>query len=253
MEQELEKDKKQAKEEFFKAIVESVAYEARHGKDINLRLGEAPTVYDPHAVYITGVIDSPLRWLEKRKGTINLLACYIAVSREEMGLKLFVDEHNHFYDTVAGRLILSEEYKRFGINEGKYKSGLEMSDLIRMNRTYFAEKKIALDLVSIMRNFKAKVTNDIENSDDKKGNVSQVRRQAVESNLPPSFELNIPIFKGQPKQKFTVEIDIDPDTLQATLVSPDAQDMIVETRDKLIDEVLDGIRELCPEIPIIEI
>lgn len=218
-----------------------------------IRFGEAKQVYDPQRVNVYGVIDSPLRWLEKRKDTINLLACYIAVSREEMGLKLFIDEHNHFSDTVGGRLLLSEEFKRFGINEGKYMSGLEMSDLIRMNRTYFAEKKIAMDLVSIMRNFKAKVTNDIESNDDKKGNVSQVRRQAVESNLPPSFELNIPIFKGQHKQKFTVEIDIDPDTLQATLVSPDAQDLIVETRDSLIDNVITQIQGLCPEIPIIEI
>ena len=132
-------------------------------------------------------------------------------------------------------------------------SGLEMSDLIRMNRTYFTEKNIASELVSIMRNFKAKVTNDIESSDDKKGNVSQVRRQAVESNLPPSFMLNIPIFKGQPKQTFAVEIDIDPDTLQATLVSPDAQDLIVEQHDKLIDEVLDTIGQLCPDIPVIEL
>ena len=104
-----------------------------------------------------------------------------------------------------------------------------------------------------MRNFKAKVLNEIENIDDKKGNVSQVRRQTVEGNQPPSFDLCIPIFKGQPKQKFTVEIDINPDTLQATLVSPDAQDLIVETRDKLIDDVLLRIEQTAPDIPIIEI
>jgi len=77
-------------------------------------------------------------------------------------------------------------------------------------------------------------------------------RQVVEGNQPPSFELCIPIFKGQPKVKFTVEIDIDPDSLQGTLVSPDAQDIMVETRDELMDEVIKGIAELCPDIPIIE-
>lgn len=240
-------------EVFKEQIVREMAKGGLPAAECVIRFGEAPQAYDPQRVNVYGVIDSPIRWLEKRREVINPMACYIAVSREEMGLKLFIDEHNHFFDTVGGRLLLSEEFKRFGINEGKYMSGLEMSDLIRMNRTYFAEKKIAMDLVSIMRNFKAKVTNDIESSDDKKGNVSQVRRQAVESNLPPSFELNIPIFKGQPKQKFTVEIDIDPDTLQATLVSPDAQDLIVETRDSLIDDVIVQIQDLCPEIPIIEV
>jgi hypothetical protein len=158
-------------------------------------------------------------------------------------------------DTDVNSIItqLSDEYLRFGINEGKYITGLELSDLIRMNRSCFESKQKAMELVTIMRNFKAKVTTQIEASDDKKGNRTALVRQVVEGNQPPSFELFIPIFKGQPKQTFTVEIDIDPDTLQATLVSPDAQDIIAETSDQLIDEVLAGMERICPEIPIIEI
>ena len=205
MEQELEKDKNQAKEEFFKAIVESVAYEARHGKDINLRLGEAPEVHDPRRVEISGVIESPLKWLEKRKEIIDIQKCHITVNRERMAIELVIDEHDYFQDWIKGALILSEEYNRFGINQGKYVSGMELSDLIRMNRTCFADKKTAMELVTIMRNFKAKVLNEIENSDDKKGNVSQVRRQTVEGNQPPSFDLFIPIFKGQPKQRLSAQ------------------------------------------------
>ena len=241
------------KEVFKDQIIREMAKGGVPAAECVIRFGDALEAKEPRTVNILGVIDTPLRWLEKRGGIIDQKQCNIQVSRETMLITLSIGEHDHYVDFINGRLLLSEEYQRFGINKGNYKSGLEMSDLIRMNRTYFAEKKIAMDLVSIMRNFKAKVTNDIENSDDKKGNVSQVRRQAVESNLPPSFELNIPIFKGQPKQKFTVEIDIDPDALQATLVSPDAQDMIVEQRDALIDDVLNSIQEICPEIPIIEI
>ena len=234
--------------------VEQVREIARRNKgEIIIRTGEAPEVYDPETVTIIGVIDSPLRWLEKRKDTVDLKSCHILVGRDDMEISLRIDECSHFHSDVVGKLILSEEFKRFGINQGKYITGMELSDLIRMNRTCFESKDKAMALVTIMRNFKAKVLNEIENSDDKKGNVSQVRRQTVEGNQPPSFDLCIPIFKGQPKQKFTVEIDIDPDTLQATLVSPDAQDMIVEQRDKLMDDVLGHIMELCPEIPIIEV
>lgn len=223
------------------------------GNTLTIRTGEAPEVYDPQRLGIIGVIDTPFRWLEKRKDNIEWKNCHILVSRDEMGIKLIIDEHNHFADNIGGKLILSEELKRLGINEGKYITGMELSDLIRMNRTCFESKAKAMELVTIMRNFKAKVTSEIEASDDKKGNVSQLRRQTVEGNQPSSFELCIPIFKGQPKQTFTVEIDIDPDTLQATLVSPDAQDLIVEQRDKLMDEVLNNIEALCPEIPIIEV
>ena len=253
MEENFELTPEQEKNEVVKALAQAIAADAKHGRNITIRTGEALELYDPQRLNIIGVIDSPLRWLEKRKDNYDLKNCHILVSRDEMGIQLVIDEHDHFADTVSGRLILSEEYERFGINQGKYITGMELSDLIRMNRTCFESKNAAMELVTIMRNFKAKVLNEIENSDDKKGNVSQVRRQTVEGNQPPSFDLCIPIFKGQPKVKFTVEIDIDPDTLQATLVSPDAQDLIVETRDSLIDDVISKIAGICPEIPVIEI
>ena len=235
-------------------LAEKVRETARSNSgNVTIRFGEAAKVYDPRKVDINGVIDSPLKWLEKRNGIIDVNKCHITCSRDKMFILLEIDEHNEFCDLVRGSLILSEEFRRFGINQGNYVTCMELSDLIRMNRTCFESKNRAMELVTIMRNFKAKVLNEIENIDDKKGNVSQVRRQTVEGNQPPSFDLCIPIFKGQPKQKFTVEIDINPDTLQATLVSPDAQDLIVETRDKLIDDVLLRIEQTAPDIPIIEI
>jgi len=218
-----------------------------------IREGKAPEVYDPQSLRIIGVIDTPLKWLEKRKDIIYQKQCNICFNRDEMGIRLTINEHDHFSDDIYGKLIISPEFKKFGINEGKYVTGLELSDLIRMNRTYFEDKTKAMELVTIMRNFKATVTKEIETNDDKKGNRLAYVRQVVEGNQPPSFELNIPIFKGQPKKTFTVEIDIDPDTLTGTLVSPDAQDMMVEARDELMDKVLEEIAELCPDIPIIEL
>ena len=156
------------------------------------------------------------------------------------------------YKTTAARYwritATISRYRKNSSKQSRTNSLLPLSPCM----TYRKRRKRSM-LVTIMRNFKAKVLNEIENIDDKKGNVSQVRRQTVEGNQPPSFDLCIPIFKGQPKQKFTVEIDINPDTLQATLVSPDAQDLIVETRDKLIDDVLLRIEQTAPDIPIIEI
>jgi len=240
---------KELREEIYKMLAEQIV----NNGEITIREGKALEVYDPREVYIIGVIDTPLKWLEKRQDVIDHKQAYINYSRTEMGIKLYINEHDHFADEIGGKLIISDEFKKFGINEGNYVTGLQLSDLIRMNRSCFEDKTKAMELVTIMRNFKATVTTQLEMSDDKKGNTAQLRRQTVEGNQPPSFELCIPIFKGQPKQKFTVEIDIDPDTLQATLVSPDAQDMIAETRDKLMDDVITQIADLCPDIPIIEV
>ena len=243
----------QTEKELVKAFLETIVKDAKNGRDITLRTGHALELHDPVSLDIVGVIDSPLRWLEKRKDIIDLKKCHIEVDRAKMAMMLEIDERNELGDMIQGKLTLSEEFKKFGINDGKYMTGLELSDLIRMNRSCFESKQKAMELVTIMRNFKATVTTQLESSDDKRGNRSALLRQVVEGNQPPSFDLVIPIFKGQPKQTFTVEIDIDPDTLQATLVSPDAQDIIAETRDHLIDEVLAQIEAACPEIPVIEI
>lgn len=218
-----------------------------------LRTGEALEEQEPRTVYIAGVIETPFRWLDKRHLIIDEEKCHIVVDRDDMQIELTINEHDHYNDIIIGRLMISPEFKKFGINEGKYMTGLELSDLIRMNRSFFESKNKAMELVTIMRNFKATITKEVEANDDKKGNRLAFVRQVVEGNQPPSFELNIPIFKGQPKQKFAVEIDIDADTLQGTLVSPDAQDIIAETRDKLMDEVVTHIIDICPNIPIIEV
>jgi hypothetical protein len=243
----------QSKDEVVKSFFEAIAQEARHGRNITIRTGEAHKVYDPESLHITGVIDSPLRWLEKRKPTIDLYQCSVIVDRDNMSIGIRINEHDHFADTIYGKLTLSQEFQKFGINSGEYTTGLELSDLIRMNRSCFESKAKAMELVTIMRNFKATITKEIEVNDDKKGNRLAHLRQVIDGNQPPAFDLVIPIFKGQPRQKFTVEIDIDPDTLKATLVSPDAQDLIADTRDVLMNGVISKIEMLCPEIPIIEI
>lgn len=240
-------------EEIEKNVVEEATTNTLGCREIVIRTGKAIEQKEPLGVKITGIIDTPLRWLLKRNTIIDQKQCNIIFDRERMTILLTIGEHNYYNDIIAGQLMLSEEFKKFGINMGNYITGMELSDLIRMNRSCFESKTKAMELVTIMRNFKATITTQIEASDDKKGNTAQLRRQTVEGNQPPSFELNIPIFKGMEKQHFTVEIDIDPDTLQATLVSPDAQDLIVEGRDMLIVEVLSKIETLCPDIPIVEV
>lgn len=71
---------------------------------------------------------------------------------------------------------------------------------------------------------------------------------------PKSFQVNIPIFRGQPKSVIEVEFDhyvVDGECV-LQLVSPGANDEVEAYRDKCIDEVLDAIRKIAPEIAIME-
>ena len=79
-------------------------------------------------------------------------------------------------------------------------------------------------------------------------------KKVVESNLPESFTVKIPIFKGSEPETFSIEIIAHVEGRHAVLelISPDAAAVVEEVRDKLIDAELDKIKNLAPEIPIIE-
>lgn len=96
--------------------------------------------------------------------------------------------------------------------------------------------------------------NVIEKQHDPSGSRADVYRQEVESNLPKSFTVKIPIFAGPVKTTFDVEFDhyLTDGEVFLQLVSPGAQELMDEWRDNSIDKVLNSIRELAPDIAILE-
>ena len=120
--------------EFVKSLIEAIAHDAKNGRNITLRTGKALEQHDPQKIRIEGVIDSPFKWLEKRKDTIDQKQCSVLVNRDFFEIGLRINEHDYFCDTIIGKLIISSEFKKFGINNGEYTTGLQLSDLIRMNR-----------------------------------------------------------------------------------------------------------------------
>lgn len=220
--------------------------------EIIIREGAALPVREPVKVNITGVIDAPARFVEKRKDIINHDTCHILVDRENMTITLQCAENNHYGTKVTGVLEPSPEFEKFGINKGEYMTHFEMAELFKMNRSLFENKSVAMRLVSDLQNFKAKVDREVEESNNNRGDKRLLYSQAVQHNLPDSFKLNIPLFKGQPSETIEVEVYIDPSNFNCTLVSPQANDLINETRDEIIDAVLEIIQEQTPNIVIIE-
>lgn len=109
-------------------------------------------------------------------------------------------------------------------------------------------------LVSTLKNFKAKVNQDIERSKEENGSKVDNYSQVVDSNLPKSFKLNI-LFKGFVCEEIEVEIyaDVDGRDVSLSLVSAGANEAIEEYKNKVIDEQLDAIRQIAPDIVIIEV
>ena len=243
--------KQEVKEQIAEAMVNGLPVGVG---EIVIREGKAVELREPVKVVISGTLDAPARWLETRMriGLVNQGVNYVLVDRENLSISLQCNENNHYGSNISGKLIVSPEYKRFGINAGEYITNFDMAELIKMNRSFFETKVVAMKLVTELQNFRAKVDKDIEKSDNNRGDKRLLINQVVQSNLPEAFNLQIPIFKGTAKQTLNVEVYISPADFSCTLVSPEANDLLEEMRDREMDAVIARIQAVCPDIVIIE-
>lgn len=222
-------------------------------KTLEISEGSALPKKEPLKVEIRGLINAPLNYLTKRVEEIDQLKCYLIVDKSEGYLKLVIDEKNHYRDAVRGDLIVNPDYKKFEINTGEGRNTFALADFIKMNRFFFEDKNVAMKLVSELKNFEATVNKQIELSDNDRGNKRILQNQIVDSNIPEAFEINLPLFKGQPAEKIKVEINIDARDFSCILISPDANDLMQEVRETILDEQLDVIKELAPNLVIFEV
>lgn len=223
--------------------------------------GENPyklPVKEPLRLLVKGTISCIYAFLEKRWGTsqIDKEHTHILVDRDGLNVMLVTNENDErTSQIIVGTISLSRQFSNFHINDGKQWSSLELGNFFRLNRSCFESKEKNMTLVSLLKSFNAKVNTTIKTELSDNGSVTDNYEKAVDSNLPPSFFINIPIFKGAKPEKLEIETIATVEGRQAflQLISADAECIIEESRDKLIDGELDKIRQLCQEIPIMEV
>ena len=215
-------------------------------------------VLEPDKVEISGNITAIFAFLEKRWNAedkqVDHCRTHILVDRDNLQMTLIVNETDkREKKEVIGTIQLSRQYKAFGVNKKLWES-TDLGNFFRINRTYFEKKETNMQLVTLLKRFTAKVNTEVEREEKDNGSVTDVYRKVVESNLPEAFAVKIPIFKGSQPETFSIEIIAHVEGKHAVLelISPDAEAIVEEVRDKLIDEQIAKIKELAPEIPIIE-
>lgn len=225
-----------------------------------IREGAAEKLIDPKPpvkINITGILNSPLEFLTKRlnSGQFNILLCQLLVNREKLTLNLIINENDEYQKgSITGKLEFNTKYKEFGINTGKVWTPTDLGLFIKMNRSFFADKSVAMKLTTELMNFKATVDNKIERSLKESGDRTDNFSQVVNSNLPPSFKIFMPIFKGHPSEELEVETfaQINGRDVAFILISPGANESLENIRDSAIDIVLEDIKATAPDLVIIE-
>lgn len=221
---------------------------------------------EPIAVTISGNIDSPFNWLDQRivrldvidlpvnKHMVRQNEAHVLIDREKMSVNLVLHENCPFLKGyVSGSLEMHPDFIKWKINSGKTWEHKELSDFIKMNRSCFEDKATAMKLSMELADVKIKAETAIEKSDDNRGNARQlVAQRVIESNVPVNFKLKVPIFKGTQIAVVEVEVWVNASSYAVTLVSPEANDIISDVRDSIIDKQKEKIIDLAPELVIIE-
>lgn len=229
--------------------------------ELTMREDAAMRLLDPKPpvkIDLAGVIDAPVEFLSKRVSEadqINPKRCHVLVDREKVSITLITAENDE-YETgmVTGRLSQHPKFAEFGINAGKGWEPTELGQFFKMNRSFFPDKTANMKLVTELKNFEANVATKIERQKSEKGDFKDNYSGVVMSNLPEAFTVQLPIFKGMPAETIEVEFYASVNGREVTLqlISPGACQLLEDLRDRVIDEQIEQIRGLSPEIAIIE-
>lgn len=202
--------------------------------------GQAPEQHNPQAVNISGTITAPSIFVKKRKENIDPLKAHCLVSKSDGKMTLVVNEQSVCHKfTVTGEVYIGKRFKELGINTDKSYSPAELSKKFKLLRSIFPSRSDHTKIVGLLRNIKAKIKADVDKDDDARGNVNLSYKQALETNIPESFKLTLPLLEGEEPTEIEVDIVMElkgGQDIQCWLESIDGADLIEEARTKLVEE-----------------
>lgn len=79
-----------------RAIEKLTELNTEEGQETIIRFGDALPLKEPKAVSISGTIDAPARWVEKRKDDIVSADAHVLVDRDHMSITLKTDENSAY-------------------------------------------------------------------------------------------------------------------------------------------------------------
>lgn len=231
---------------------------------------------EPVALDIEGIISTPRTWMEKRAKYIDIKNARLEVFREDGEINLIINENGSHgeieFDTITtkngfpmdyaggevmGKIEYTEIYKQLHINDfDHFFNPVKLAKFLRLHRAIFPDKEQAAVLIAKLKNIDAKISSDYKKECETHSTISKTEYYSlhVTHNLPEKFRINIAIFKGAPKETFEIEIDADivDGNIGVQFVSPAIADADEEVRDAIINEEIEAIKALCPELVIVE-
>jgi hypothetical protein len=230
--------------------IERIAEEAfkKEQGSIIVLTGEAPKQYNPEPVTINGNIDAPSRFVDGKNKEFEKSQRHCMVSKTDGKIVLILNEQsivNRY--TIQGRISIGKKFKALGINQDNVAySPEELANKFKLLRAMFKNNMEHASICSTLRNLKAKVNRDIDNQDDRKGNVTTNFKQTVESNMPDAITLKLPLLEGE--DPVEVEVNVVLETNGATdilcyLESIDAAEIIEKLFEQRVNQEVEKLKD----------
>jgi len=229
-----------------------VNIEKLDGNEVVVRTGQALPPLPKEALKTDGTIGVPFAYIEKRKKTIVPENAVVVVDVEKRTIEFIQDQYDSLSPVIKGSITLDPDLLKWEIGTSKTRSSKDLAMMIKSNRLMFESTELATQLVTIFSDLKVKVEKEINDRDDKRGNVNKTYAQVVrEMSIPEGFNLVCPVIKGGEKKTVPVEIVINPDTFEIALISPTINEILKNETGNMIDAEIKMIKDVQPDIPIL--
>lgn len=209
-------------------------------KELVLRTGDAEKITYPKGINITGILAAPSQFISGK--VLDPKECHLEIQKNNGVIELIIlDTSPNSMSKIKGALQNDGYFTQWGINTEKRWTVSQFLKHVKMQRIFFSDPSECDAIVASLQQWNARVETVIKQHNDNAGNsLSMLERKVSEIGLKTSFSLTIPIFQGYAKQKFTVEIGLDPKNTQVDLYlfSNDLFALEIEHRESLIESEL---------------
>lgn len=224
--------------------------------NFTLILGEAPVpvpLIVPHRFSAVVVMSSIAAFFAEGKypkdPTQNKGVVLYNLQPDKFAIDVTDDVNNPMASIIKSKLEYNPEFLEWGINKDRKFAASELIKFVRRQAANFADPSETTSIIKSLQNFEAKFTSIKSKEDDRKGNKNEQFKTTLEfsKGMISSFtwNLNIPIFKGTPAVKLSVDLEIDEQNGDPaySFYSLDAELLIRQAGPAIVNEQIDILKD----------
>lgn len=210
--------------------------------------GDAPVQHNDQPVSIFGTISAPSRFIEGRKQDFESSKKHCLVSKTDGLIKLVLNEQSVVDKyIIQGKIEVAKKFTALGINNDKVSyEPEELANKLKLLRSMFVSNIEHANICSTLRNLKAKINSQIESLNDRKGNVTENFKQTVNSNMPDSIKLKLPLLEGEEPIEIEVNVILEANGgsgILCSLESVDAAELIETQFAARVNQEIEKIKD----------